>query len=187
MTYVLPFSLADGPTLAHLLPDPLPIECRLCLTSDDHGFWQLVFMTWKCPRMNRNAGFIGDYMFLKGSAVVYLNLVDIPSLEQILASSHSHTHLYNTFSTLNYTTTYNLSPRDQPTHSQWRPLSKPSTTSLSPSRALPLVSARRPTRRLPRTATSTLALGKPEQIFRDSLGYGPLTHPQFVRWQGRPW
>lgn len=96
MTYVLPFSLVDGPTLAHLLPDPLPIECRLCLTSDDHGFWELVFMTSKRPRMNRNAGFIGDYMFLEGSAVVYLNLVDVPSLEKFLASSHSHTHLNNT-------------------------------------------------------------------------------------------
>lgn len=48
MTYVPPFSLADGPHSAHLPPDPLPIECRLCLTSDDHGFWEHVLMTWKC-------------------------------------------------------------------------------------------------------------------------------------------
>merc|ERR1712000_559775 len=45
--------------------------------------------------------------------------------------------------------------------SQWSPPSKPSTTSLSPSRAPPLVLPRRPTRRLPRTATPASALVPP--------------------------
>lgn len=97
------------------------------------------------------------------------------------SSSHSHTH--NSTTLLNsQLPQLTISSRDQPTHSQWRPSSKPSTTSPRLSRALPLVSARRPTRRLPRTATSPPALGKPEQIFREPLCqvHGPLTNSSAV-------
>lgn len=106
---------------------------------------------------------------LEDLAMVYLNL-DIPPFNHKLFFSIITTANHN--STNTYLLNHQLhgsKPVITTTTSQWRLPSKLSTTSPRASRVPFLVPARKPTRRLPRTTMSTLALGKPEQIFRKSI------------------
>ena len=89
--------------------------------------------------------------------VVYITPCCPSNFNKILLLPH-HKQLSST--TQHFFYFFQTTIKTTPLPSQWSLSSKPPTTSLSPSRVPSPVPARRPTRRLPRTPTPALALGK---------------------------